>query len=137
MYKQKLIDLLKSDKQTKEAMEKLEFWCILKFWIETCSIISKFNSYNVLFHTDWLIWFIEEEDFKKYEIIWLPLQERFIRMYCEFQWKDFNFSTHWWNTLMLLWDKDIPPFLDNTKDFDNQDDIVYQRIYEALYNLNK
>lgn len=51
MYKQKLIDLLKSDKEIKMKMEKLEFWC---------------KVYNEQTNTFWLVtWADWNETYKK------------------------------------------------------------------------
>lgn len=142
MYKQKLIDLLKSDEQVKEAMEKLEFGCK---WIniynskniETiCSNILWWNFYSLYKEEFWVkIHYPHISQIK--EIIWLPLQERFIRMYCENKKINIAFSnTELWH---LNWDVILPIIckLDNTKDFDNQSEEVYQKIYEALLKLNK
>lgn len=135
MYKQKLIDLLKSDEQVKEAMEKLVFWCKIKNfeWEDT-----------VLKYLNWITYWINREYYNLLwvEIIWLPLQERFIRMYWNNNCKNWNiltFNNNWYIEIFndeweFSWEYIK---LDNTKDFDNQDDIVYKKIYEALLELNK
>lgn len=155
MYKQKLIALLKSVQPVKEAMEKLEFGCIIKNTIN--NKLLRFVWYEkylddktYCFHFSNLD--IEKESFSsKYEtknkqlkwkkdnflhIIWLPLQERFIRMYCENKNILIYIRCDWLLQIRQnLEYKDICK-LDNTKDFDNQDDLVYQKIYEALLEVN-
>ena len=90
MYKQKLIDLLKSDEQTKQAMEKLEFGNYVIIHWTHCKVIEfnwsnlkiwnwkRYLNYKYPEHIWW-----NSQDKSNLEIIWLPLQERFIRMYCE------------------------------------------------------
>ena len=76
-YKQKLIDLLKSDEQTKTAMEKLEFGCIInneKYWI--CKL---YNHTNFLYEDKFLLHNLYTN--WKFEIIWLPLQETYKQIY--------------------------------------------------------
>lgn len=141
-YKQKLIDLLKSDAKVKEAMEKLEFGCRVKndwevyvldnyTYIVTSWYITE-PWYNIFIYSI-SIWKIC--DLTEAEIIWLPLSERFIRMYCENKWIYICITTSWF----ICWVDIDKPYckLDNTKDFDNQDDLVYQKIYEALLELKK
>jgi len=143
MYKQKLIDLLKSDEQIKEAMESLEFWCEIKYVLSDWSTdiwIYCFQLWLKMFLTDsWL----EVENSNILEIIWLPLEERFIRIFCEKN--NIRFSIH----TNYYWLDDILNFsavyigwneycqIDNTKDLNNQSEEVYQKIYEALLELKK
>ena len=134
-YKNKLIDLLKSDDETKTAMEKLEFGIKLEYENFKCTFLNKtdFWDYRVI-KSKWLISFDsiikKDDDFK---IIWLPLQERFIRMYCE---NKKEIISMYKNELQFYRNfKSIT--LDNNLDFDQQDDEVYKKIYEALNNLIK
>lgn len=97
MYKQKLIDLLKSNEQTKQAM------------------------YDSFYQCDY------------------SLQERFIRMFCEknnirCSFKSMYYESDTSYTIIYLWWNEIVK-IDNTKDFDNQNEEVYQKIYEALISL--
>ena len=129
MYKEKLIDLLMSDKEVKEEMEKLEFGCkyIAKNYHPEIFWEYSERIYTWTTHWDWIK-----------EIIWLPLQERFIRIYCE---KTNNPLIFTHNSIWTVDFKDEClnriTELDNTKDFSEQSEEVYQKIYEALYNLNK
>ena len=143
MYKQKLIDLLKSDEQVKEQMEKLEFWCKVNYLLSDWSTdiwIYCFQLWLKMFLTDsWL----EVENSNILEIIWLPLQERFIRIFCKKN--NIRFSIHtsyYWlddvlnfSAVYIEWNEYCQ--IDNTKDFNNQTDEVYQKIYEVLYNLKR
>ena len=126
--KEKLISLLKSNEDVKTAIEQLEFWCVIESENETIYKIDSEHIYknNIIRSADWRIY----DRISNCKIIWLPLQERFIRMFCK--WKYICFH---WEKELNIWIYQIQ--IDNTKDFDNQDDFVYQRIYEALYNINK
>lgn len=138
-YKQKLRELLKTVPEVKEQMEKLDFWCKVNYLLSDWSTdiwIYCFQLWLKMFLTDsWL----EVENSNILEIIWLPLQERFIRIYCQsivFQWdfiflpkKEQLFTSNSWLEIVTK--------LDNTKDFDNQSEEVYQKIYEVLYDLKK
>lgn len=137
MYKEKLIDLLKSDKKVKEAMEKFEFGTkiILKnyIWEKT---INQLVDWIIYFRVCWMInKDISINDIEK--IIWLPLQERFIRMYCEDKWIYISIETNIFYFLDVC-DWEIKAIkMDNSKDFNNQSEEFYKDIYEKLYNLNK
>lgn len=133
MYKEKLIELLKTCDEVKEAMEKLEFWCkyIAKNYHPEIFWEYSERIYTWTTHWDWIK-----------EIIWLPLQERFIRMYCKNKWLFISFDNKniYLQFRILLennenWIYTID--FNNTKGFDNQPDEIYQKIYEALYNLIK
>ena len=120
-------------------MEKLEFGCKVK------TDIKNYKNTTVLFHwfqtTDYT-WRMFEyilcinwnktKKISKWKVIWLPLQERFIRMYCKNKW----LLTMYKNELQFNY-ANISIGLDDTKDFDNQSEKVYQKIYEALLELNK
>lgn len=128
MYKEKLIELLKSCDEVKEAMEKLEFGCKVyneqtdTFWLVTWA--------------DWMDFNWTEDNYEHcishYSIIWLPIQERFIRMYCRNKAKYFIVYWNWdisfkSNTVLLR--------LDDTKDFDNQSEETYMDIFNALISI--
>lgn len=135
MYKQKLIDLLKSDEQVKQRIDNLEFWCKIKYdtdeYIFLCYTNYKLDTLRLL-NDD--LWIEEIEEKYAFEIIWLPLQERFLRMYCENN-IDIVLKIEWdWR--IYFWDEFLIE-LDNTKNFDNQSEEVYQKIYETLLELKK
>lgn len=168
-YKDKLIDLLKSDDETREAMEKLEFGCKILYWDKNFPrelTIDRYQSYIECWCRKWksalsaITWWrcetkwcinhwtswsssipkiCEECSRKKnkcqfcwayLEIIWLPLQECFLRMYCDNEKIDNQINNSF---IFINWK--IVCELNNRKDFDYQNDIIYQKIYEALYNL--
>lgn len=144
MYKQKLIDLLKSDEQTKTAMEKLEFWCKLipinipSWKNDNFRIIHyRWDCYGIVYKRYFEWWYCEDFiDSNIKEIIWLPLQERFLRMYCDNKNILIYIRCDWLLQIRQNWEyKDICK-LDNTKDFDNQSEELYQKIYETLLQLN-
>lgn len=130
-YKEKLIKLLKIDEEVKDTMEKLEFGCI----ITRCWSNHKMISWNEFFDKNNRIFYnIEDNNFRddKIQIIWLPLQDRFIRMYCENK-KIYFIQTTWH---IWLWEKyQISIKIDNKKDFDQQDDEVYKQIFNFLKDL--
>lgn len=142
-YKQKLRELLKTVPEVKEQMEKLDFWCKVNYLLSDWSTdiwIYCFQLWLKMFLTDsWL----EVENSNILEIIWLPLQERFIRMFCEKNNIRFSIHTnyHWpddilnFSVVYIEWNEYCQ--IDNTKDFDNQSEEVYQKIYEVIYNLKK
>ena len=142
-YKEKLIKLLKTVPEVKEQMEKLKFWCKVNYLLSDWSTdiwIYCFQLWLKMFLTDsWL----EVENSNILEIIWLPLQERFIRIFCKKN--NIRFSIHtsyYWlddvlnfSAVYIEWNEYCQ--IDNTKDFNNQTDEVYQKIYEVLYNLKR
>lgn len=134
MYKQKLIDLLKSDKEIKMKMEKLEFWCKVyneqtdTFWLVTWA--------------DWMDFNWTEDNYEHcishYSIIWLPLQERFITMYLNNKLSDFNnYNVDYKWIFLYIDDESIYIEIDKRYDYNNQNNETYKKIYESLYNLNK
>ena len=122
-------------------MESLEFWCEIKYKLSDWSTdVWKycFQIWNNVFLTDsWL----EVENSNILEIIWLPLQERFIRIFCEVKNIRLNIQANWVIKIISWWGwwryetYQIIANIDNTKDFDNQSEEVYQKIYDVLYNL--
>ena len=125
-YKDKLVDLLKIDELVKSEIWKLEFWTkiILKDYFDKKTINQLIDYYCNEFKVCGLDKIFTQKDIEK--IIWLPLQERFIRTY----WKRNNPKNSKYIDVSEIVD------LDDTKDFDNQEDKVYEEIYNAL-NLFK
>lgn len=131
MYKQKLIDLLKYDAKTKEAIEELELGCKLRLKWDHNSlyvITERWQNYIYINHYSEPHKNERRELIDVWEIIWLPLQERFIRMYCK--WKYICFH---WEKELNIWIYQIQ--LDNTKDFDNQTEETYMDIFNALIDI--
>lgn len=102
-YKEKLIELLKTDDEVKNVMEKLEFWTQIKFDYERWRVLSVSDSWKITFLDLWN-YICYSDDNEPYdhkpviEIIWLPLQDRFIRMYCE----NINKCEKCWNNLLII-----------------------------------
>lgn len=159
-YKQKLIDLLKSDDEVKSAIEKLEFGTDLFYknweeWITTHeTFIWMSHPYNWTspqpiiknHHNYCIIKDIDIEDIKRLYILTKPLQERFIRMYCLSKWYNCSFQNNNLIAIEKVWIDDID--IENNKqllyklisyellkDFNSQSEEVYQKIYEVLNNL--
>ena len=58
-------------------------------------------------------------------------------MYCLNNKIELSIYWTWYTTFKKRWKPISTIIIDNTKDFDQQDDEVYQKIYEALLELNK
>jgi len=152
MNKDKLINLLKTNKEVKNAMEKLEFGCKVNFKFNIDSWYSewvylwknrKISTEPDLFryNSNWNVVWFDINNLKygqQFQIIWLPLQERFIRMYTRNNIKKYPMAFfiedsweiwYWHNSTLIV--------IDNTKDFDNQSQEVYWKIYKALKLLDK
>lgn len=145
-YKKELISLLKSDDEVKTAMEKLEFGCRLK--LKNYNEIIKI--YYLDISKDLKVWYISwvSLDWVRvfniiniddiYEIIWLPLQERFIRMYLNNKWIKFTIEDSVLYIRIVKWDWYITSSiceLDNNLDFDNQSEETYKQIFLAIKEL--
>ena len=136
--KDKLIELLKKDSEVKNAIEQLEFGCRIlnnHNW-DIVLLVKKEIDFIMVFNWEWN-WCLLNKNFK---IIWLPLQERFIRMYwnsnCTF-WSVLSFESNWLIRIFNdEWEANWDSInLDDTKDFDNQTEETYKQIFEALNNL--
>lgn len=136
----KLYELLKTDEQCKLLIEELKEWCILnkkniiykiviktknKCWINRIDLLNPDISFK-----------LNNEIRDIFEIIWLPLSEHFIRLYCKNKNIDCNFNRKdlYLCSTEFVW-KEFWIRLDNTKDFNSQSDECYNSIYEALINL--
>lgn len=133
-YKDKLITLLKSDDEIKNEIEKLELGTRLKYEDDICILLNKtdFWDYRVTKKIGFVSFdtIIKKDD--NFKIIWLPLQERFIRMYCRNKFS--NLITNSWWEIANPYNFTIIE-TDNLKDFDSQSEEVYQKIYETLFSL--
>ena len=151
-YKEKLRELLYEVPEIKKDLEKLKTWTIIKHKIDwdiremlfilqdethyLCSLLkTKINNVSNQIALEYKIQHYEKEnwnflDRENFDIE-NPIEERFIRMYCENKW----LLTMYKNELQFNY-ANISVELDDTKAFDNQYDLVYQKIYEALLELN-
>jgi len=122
-YKQKLTDLLKTIDEIKEDLEELKFWCEFISNLNSTTFTYVFETNNRI-HSMWC-------SFNKAQIrriIWNPLEERHLRMYCENKGiDDILFETNWFIT-----ERNVICTLDNTKSFDNQTEEVYEKIFNFL-----
>ena len=150
-YETKTNRTIKTVPEIKKDLEELKFGCEVKlgvvwgwYWIDniTTRIIRrcewlKWEVYNVEWNPYCLVYvkhssFPEDPSMIK-EIIWNPLEERHLRMYCEkkgilwFLW--INKIELWipWNESNALWCR-----IDNTKSFNDQTEEVYEKIVEFL-----
>lgn len=145
----KIYEILKTDEQVKKLIEKLEFWTLCNYkpnpdtWRIKCICLwREHNSSNINLITKVTRHFIWNIDIKKlkwwqwFEIIWLPLSEHFIRLYCKNKNIDCNFNRKdlYVCSTEFVW-KEFWIRLDNTKDFNSQSDECYNSICEALINL--
>ena len=150
MFKEKLIELLKTDEVVKKDMEELKFWTDLfyKHWTEWITTHETYiwlshpynwtspqpiikNNHNYCISRN-----ISLEEIKKYYIINNPLQERHLRMYCENN-KIWLGITESWFLSITNFPENIQLNLDNTKDFSDQSEEVYEKIFNFLSNKNE
>lgn len=160
MYKQKLKELLCTLPEIKEQIMELKLgtrilldcsdleWCKPEkvecefLFMKTMGLVRTY----VLFK-DYTFPLIEQNvrgvvdftDWWEFNIIWNPLEERFLRMYLEEKWINFIIATNGNSTIYnqdwLIKDvKQTWITFDNTKPFSNQTEKVYQEIYEFLIN---
>jgi len=141
MYKGKLTEILKEVSENKKDLEELRFgceiicdewfaWTIIRewtedwedLWVSHCWYLIDFNWYSALQEYD-------TDDIKDLKIIWNPIQERNLRMYCESKKKYFTISTAWY---IVFENTEKWIRLDNNKDFSNQSEEVYKSIVEFL-----
>jgi len=144
-YKEKLIELLKTVPEIKEDLEELKFWTRIeinwwKMFFKSIIIDAEHIDYWIIKYITrhplyyFLSWKDKEFKINKWElkIIWNPLEERHLRMYCEK-------NTTWiiirseWDIVNILQELFITK-LDNTKSFDNQEDKVYESLFNYLNN---
>jgi len=137
MYKDKLIEILKTNPEVKKDMEELKFGCVIQCNDYRKTIYKIIDDENCIeLNKDWY-----SEDITKhnkidvfdnnsgFKIIW-TLQERHLRMYCNSKWLFFCmwnwfFIREWWIDRKIC-------KIDNTKDFDQQENEVYEAIYNFL-----
>lgn len=140
-----LINFLKeNDESVRKDLEELFYFVsITSFW-ENNRVNSKIFTFNYwqCKTEDEAIWKsikkIREDNVNMNNKIWIELYSCYIKeldyhhimMYCEHKWIDFNISVHWWNSLMIWWDKDLPPFLDHTKPLHEQKNEVYKALLD-------
>ena len=148
-YKEKLIELLKEVLEIKSDLEELKFWCKCKYkhspdwWRSKWVYIwenSRFSTDLFRYNSNWNVVDISDkkEWWKWFEVIWNPLEEHHLRMYCEkkwieifidFEWKVYSFKKELLEPYTLLFK------LDNTKSFDNQSEEVYEKIFNYLKQI--
>lgn len=148
-YKEKLRELLKTVPKLKKQMESLEFWTeiLFKYSPDTGYTKYLYISNNIIkskitenIRTDINLMALKWWQWLK--IIWNPLQERFLRMFCEVEKIKLEIQANWVIKIVswIWWRNEIYEIvanLDNDKDFDNQDEKTYKYIYETLYNFKK
>ena len=139
MYKEKLIELLKTVPEIKEDLERKIFWTDVRYRVWPWhTIVSQLISKN-LKTNEYLVKheynYFHPRRIKENQIIdfiW-QLEERHLRMYCENKWYAFAI----WGQWKLIWNRNeewsyTELQLDNTKSFDNQTEEVYWNILEFL-----
>ena len=129
MYKEKLRELLKTVPDIKNDLENIKFWTeVLLFWAKKRKIIEEYPNVNKIYVTRYN--FTSSFSQEEYKIIWNPLSEHHLRMYC--QDKKINIDIVW-NGSVLMWGFELICIteLDN-KDFDNQSEEVYEKIFNYV-----
>lgn len=174
-YKQKLTDLLKTIPEIKEDIMEFRTWFKLdvyeywpsglqEYWYDDWQLwweeyilwkddifYSNEDWYEIhlSFIEDLISWketLEKSESIKDIEIIWNPLEERHLRMYCESKWKNILIHTNeFWTGLYISQNDDywrpvvnMDSFicnLDNEEPFSEQTEKVYEDIYNFLTNI--
>ena len=153
-YKQKLTDLLCTVPEIKEDIVKKEFTISVKRKNKWNWATDYYNNLRILEckTKEEALWICisgikNTKEYKDYhfnfEVILeneKDLEERMLRMYCKN--KQYNFDGEWFIEYDTQWFDDWKYFgsyeyirlewLDNTKPFSQQEDSVYQKIYEFL-----
>lgn len=130
-YKEKLRELLKTDDQVKEQMENLEFWCSFK--TQKCSEII---IHYIIDNNIYWVWYKKPFSKNEIEIIWLPLQERFITMYLDnilWDFDSYNVDYKW--IFLHIDDESIYIEVNKNFDYDNQSEETYIAILNALIDI--
>ena len=135
--KQKLIELLKTVPEIKKDIEELKWcceveyvWAFKQYWSWIYYLVEIVWCWAELYRPWEMSFTVPEEDF---EVIWNPLEERHLRVYCTYlnKWTYIWIDSNWVYTLEAWFDKFIVE-LDNTKSFNDQTDEVYGKIVEFL-----
>jgi len=138
MYKEKLIELFKTIPEIKEDLEEL-----IDLKTKVIYYPNKWKSWPY----EWIYWNLYERDddrFYKFDIteldkiIWNPIEERHLRMYCKKNKIIYQYNNMDW-ILSLSWmddvfDREFKEY-DDTKSFDNQSEHFYKELYNFLINL--
>ena len=136
-YKEKLINLLKTIPSVKEDLEELRFWCVLESkisWkiITYCWETDEYKDKYIM--ALWKYNIVSKKLLSRYKIIWNPLEERHLRMYCDKKW--ISLIINRFSQLSYLDNSDNLYkkicTLDNTESFDQQTEEVYEKIVEFL-----
>lgn len=146
MYKEKLIELIKEVPAIKDDLEELRFGTYILYhsrmiWIY---INEKYFIPRYEIYTKWENWTeyidvnyekeIEEINDMYFEIIWNPLEERFLMIYCENKWILLQRKSNWlieWIHKNIEWSY-FELQLDNTKDFNNQSEEVFKKLFNVI-----
>jgi len=150
-YKDKLTELLKTVPEIKKDLEELRFWCSFKYenqWdneiLTFCSIYEDtWWTLTLSFlipnkeRTDEINSFSDDDLINLIKIIWNPIQYHNLEQYCvskhiklirqanwvlkEISWESFETET-----------SEIITNLDNIKSFNNQEDKVYEDLFNYL-----
>lgn len=161
-YKEQLRELLKTNSEVKEQLEELNYWCELiitevwqpvlqEYWYDEWGfepndyyiwphdeiLWENWDDLTLEFIKDFISWKQTIEEIDSIEIIWHPLSEHHLRMYCEnkviFQWEWLYFlDTDIDMELRAKTPLEAICKLDNTKDFNNQSEEVYEKIFNFL-----
>jgi len=100
-YKTKLTDLLKTVKEIREDIEELQFGTYVEISNRLTRIIwENINwTFAVRITSNWRV-VSKRFDRQQFKIIWNPLEERMLRMYCEKNniifWIDEKWRLYYW-----------------------------------------
>jgi len=131
-YKEKLIELLKTVPKIKEDLEEIKWWVWLK---EKSWLIYQNLWANKLFMPWHSIVNTTKEDILSMQVI-PELEERHLRMYLNEKLSENYYITAWWK-FWYIWyynEKLKEIQLDNTKNFNEQSEDVYEKLFNYLDN---
>jgi hypothetical protein len=138
MYKEKLIELLKTVPKIKQDLEELRFWTIIKY-----NTKFKWKDTRNYFRYKWE-WEWDNENYlppykminnQAFIIIWNELEERHLRMYCESKNIKYIQYVSWLIELKIRWEIHKSISMDNSKSFSNQSEDFYEKLYNYLITI--
>ena len=141
-YYEQLQEILCTDESIKADIMELRFWTKIKYeeqWVIKTRIVLFVHKYSdFLIVEPWYNYRTPKKILRRIvsNIIWNPLEERHLRMYCEnLNWDYLKQRMDWDFEWIPQWEWEVNDrlfWLDNTKPFHQQTEEVYKSIVEFL-----
>ena len=127
---ERLTAILCECESVKKDVMELRFGCIIKtaFWTYK-KLVTKDKFFEKVAYIETLVCLNWQE-----EIIWNPIQDHHLRMYCEIMWIDITFSVHAWSTLLMNTSKKWFDTVLEHKHLHQQNDEILEKIIVFLEN---